>query len=238
MLFRSYRLVYTPPATATSGVWTDHWHATVEGLAIEATLQFVVLSVTASISVGGAELGDAPAVTYTQPEIDGINILLQQLKCRVKNSGKAAVLDAYGNQTLEDCPIFSDEELICFLKGSLSEFNQTPHFTGFGFDSEVIYSLNAHVVVEGAMIIALAAQALVEAGREYTVSDNGITMQPPPLSSTLKEEFSALLTAHAERLKFIKCNMKPSPLGVGTFRVLAISPALMRLRHLRQRQII
>jgi len=233
-----YRFTYAPPVTSRSGIWTDHWRAVVDGFVTDASLQFIVLSTNASIDVAGLQIGDAPCVVWTQAEIEGINILLAQLKCRLKNNGKAETLDEYGQKTYVDCPIFTDDELLCFLNGSLSEFNQVPHWTAFGYDSSIIYERNAHVVVEGAYIIALGAQMLIEAGREFTVSDNGITMQPPPLSTTLNNQFGALLTAHTERLKFIKCSMKPSPTGIGTFRCLAVSPAYMRLRHLRQRQII
>lgn len=233
-----YRYTYTPPVTSRSGIWTDHWRAVVDGFTTDASLQFIVLSTNASIDVAGLQIGDAPCKVYTQAEIAGINVLLAQLKCRLKNSGKARTMDEYNQTVYVDCPIFTDDELLCFLNGSLSEFNQTPHWTNFGYDSPVIYERNAHVVVEGAYILALGAQMLVEAGREFTVTENGITMQPPPLSTTLNNQFGALLTAHTERLKFIKCSMKPAPTGIGSFRVLAVSPAYMRLRHLRQRQII
>jgi hypothetical protein len=233
-----YQFTYAPPANAKTGIWTDHWRAVVDGFTTDSSLQFIVLSTNASIDVAGLQIGEAPCKVWSQAEIAGINVLLAQLKCRLRNNAKAETLDEYGQKTYVDCPIFTDDELLCFLNGSLSEFNQTPHWTAFSYDSPIIYERNAHVVVEGAYIIALGAQMLVEAGREFTVTDNGITMQPPPLSTTLNNQFGALLTAHTERLKFIKCSMKPSPVGVGTFRVTAISPAFLRLRHLRQRQII
>lgn len=234
----TYRLTYSPPITSRSGIWNDHWRAVVDGFTTDATLQFIVLSTNASIDVAGLQIGDAPCRVYSQAEIAGINILLAQLKCRLKNNAKAETLDEYGQKIYVDCPIFTDDELLCFLNGSLSEFNQTPHWTGFSYDHSIIYERNAHVIVEGAYILALGAQMLIEAGREFTVTDNGITMQPPPLSTTLNNQFGTLLTAHTERLKLIKCSMKPYPTGVGTFRVLAVSPAFLRLRHLRQRQII
>lgn len=233
-----YQFTYSPPGSSHTGIWTDHWRAVVDGFTTDASLQFIVLSTNASIDVAGLQIGDAPCRVYSQAEIAGINILLAQLKCRLKNSAKAEILDEYGQKAFVDCPVFTDDELLCFLNGSLSEFNQTPHWTSFSYDSPIIFERNAHVVVEGAYILALGAQMLVEAGREFTITDNGITMQPPPLSTTLNNQFGALLTAHTERLKFIKCSMKPSPTAVGTFRVLAVSPAFLRLRHLRQRQII
>jgi len=120
----------------------------------------------------------------------------------------------------------------------LSEFNQTPHFTDFTFAEPAIYERYGYVIVEGATILAWAAQMVIEAGRELSITDNGITLQPPPLSNTLNNELSQFLTRHTEMLKHIKNNIKPRPLGFGGFRVLAVSPNYMRLRHLRQRIII
>lgn len=234
----TYRFTYVPPITSGAGTWTDHWRAILGGLTTDTSLTFTVVNANGTIEAVGQQIGDAPCKVYTQAEIIGINILLAQLKCRLKNNGEAETLDEYGNKTFTDCPIFSDEELLCFLTNSLAEFNQTPHWTNFGFDSTIIYERNAHVIVEGAAIIALAAQMLIEAGREFSMSDNGIQMTAPPLSTVMNNQFGALLTSHTERLKFIKASMKPYPSGVGSFRVLAISPAYLRLRHLRQRQII
>jgi hypothetical protein len=232
-----YRFVYAPPTGQDIGLWSDMWTAMVAGQQSTATLTFTVLSGT-SISPAGAQIGDPPCVSYSDAEVQGINILMAQLKCRLKNSGKTQSTDDYGQTIFVDCPIFTDDELLCFLNGSLSEFNQTPHWTNFGYNDQIVYDRNAHVIVEGAHILALGAQMLIEAGREFTVTDNGITMQPPPLSTTLNNQFGTLLTSHTERLKFIKVSYKPSPVGVGSFRVLAVSPAFLRLRHLRQRQII
>ena len=235
-----YRLSYTVPASSTSGIWTDTWRAVVDGFTADSDLTFIVLTASASIDVDGNQIGDPPNVTYTQAEICGINVLMHQLRCRLRDTKDIMKegQDEYGNVDLENCPIWSDCTLLCFLRNSLSEFNQTPHFTGFSFADQVIWDRNAHVIVEGSYILALGAGMLAEAGREFTITDNGITMQPPPLSTIMNNQFGALLSAHAERLKHIKTSMKPSPLGVGTFRVLAVSPAFMRLRHLRQRQII
>ena len=233
-----YRLNFTVPDASATGVWVDHWRASVNGFVTNSNLNFIVLTAAASIDAAGAAIGDASDVQYSQAEICGINILLECLKARLKNDVQAEVTDAYGNIVMQNCPIFSDDELLCFLINSLSEFNQTPHFTALGFDSSVIYNRNAHVVVEGAFIIAAAAQMLIEAGREFQITDNGITLQPPPLSTTLNNELNTFVASHTERLKQIKWSMKPAPLGFGSFRVLAVSPNFLRLRHLRARRII
>lgn len=235
-----YRLTYNVSAASQSGIWTDTWRVTVDGNTVTDSFNFIVLTAGASIDVDGAQIGDSPSIEYTQDEICCINILMDQLRCRLKDrkSIRSVSKDAYGADTLVECPVFSDDELLCFLRASLSEFNQVPHFTNFGFADPRICDQFAHVIVEGAYILGVGAQLLVEAGREFTISDNGITMQPPPLSQTLNTILGTFLTRHTDMLKFIKNSLKPAPLGVGTFRVLAVSPAALRLRHLRQRQII
>lgn len=234
-----YRLNFTVPSTAPTGIWIDHWRAQVNGFVAETRLTFIVLTAAASIDAAGSQIGDDPNITWSEAEIQGINILMHQLRCRLSDFNlKHERLDEYGNTEFVDCPIFTDDELLCFLQNSLSEFNQTPHFTNLGFDSPIIYERCANVIVEGAHILAVAAKMLIEAGREFTVSDNGITLQPPNLSGVLNNELSAFLNSHIEKLKQIKWSMKPAPTGFGCFRPLGISPNLTRLRHLRQRRII
>ncbi|GAF93973.1 unnamed protein product, partial [marine sediment metagenome] len=89
-----------------------------------------------------------------------------------------------------------------------------------------------------AVLLALAAQALIERGREFSITDSGVTYQPPAVSDMLNTQYSAQLADYKEKLKMIKCSMKPEPRGLGTFRVTAISPNFLRLRHLRERQIL
>jgi hypothetical protein len=239
-----FRLIYLVPNNAHTGIWTDHWYATVNGFPTEARLNFIVLSSSADIEVSGDKIGDPARITYSQEEIIGINKLLAQLKARLKNNTQVETIDAYGNTTFVDCPVFTDDELVWFLNCSLSEFNQVPHFTDFTFADPVISGIDgsvgrySYIIVEGAFILAAAAQMLIEAGREFTITDNGITMSPPQLSATLNNELTAFTTRHSEMLKFIKGSIKPRPLGFGGFRVLGISPNFARLRHLRERRIV
>jgi len=233
-----FRYSYAVPSTAKTGIWIDRWRAVVNGFITTNDLNFIVLTQSADIEVSGAQIGDDPNITYSQDEIIGINVLLYCLKNRLKNNLEVETKDAYGNVQFVSCTIFTDDELVWFLKCSLSWFNETPHFTDFTFADEVIYQRYGHVIVEGACIFAWAAQMVLEAGREFTINDNGVTFNPPPLSATLNNELSQFHSAHREHLKFIKGCIKPRPVGFGSFRVLAANPNYMRLRHLRQRRII
>jgi hypothetical protein len=84
----TYRYNYTVPLNGSVGIWVDHWRAVASGFTIDTNLNFIVLSASADIEVAGEQIGDEPVTqtSFTQEEIHGINILLAQLKARVKNN--------------------------------------------------------------------------------------------------------------------------------------------------------
>ena len=137
-----------------------------------------------------------------------------------------------------DCAVFSNDELVAFLVSSLSEFNQFPHFTQFKFTDPQITGIFTDIILQGAQLLAYSAQAIIERGREFNFTDNGITFQMPAISEILNNQYTTQLADYKEKLKAIKYSLKPAPLGLGSFRVLSVSPAYLRLRHLRSRQLI
>jgi hypothetical protein len=235
-----YCFTYDIPKTAPDGYWVDRWVAKIGNETIERSFDFLV------ISAGDIEESDEPEHypgdphiwEFTEDEVYGINRLLRMLKCRIKNDGVRKVPNAEGGYTEVECSVFTDDELICFLTSALSGFNEYPHFTQFTFSDPQIYTLFAEIVVQGAVLLAFAAQALIEKGREFSITDNGVTYQPPQISEILNSQYSAQLADYKEKLKIIKASLKPQPLGLGTFRVTSINPNYLRLRHLRERQII
>lgn len=235
-----YLLSYTLPINASDGYWSDRWVAKIGGTEVEQVFEFQVLAGGNAKQDKEPEPypGDDFEFTFSKEEVKCINKLLAILRKRLKSSGTVRVPDGNGGFMLKDCPIFSDDELICFLINSLSEFNQMPHFTDFTFAHPQICGIFSDIIIQGAMLLALAAQSLIERGREFTINDNGIQYQPPTVSEILNSQYTTQLSNYMEKLKFIKNNLKPSPLGLGTYRVTAINPNFLRLRHLRARQII
>lgn len=241
-----YRYIYSVPKLSDKGNWTDSWYATVSGISVQNVFQFLVVDESSAIS-GTIRLGDDVLFDFTEQEIYGINVLLKFLKARLRNDGKkplrdqfgAIVYDAYGEMVMQDCDVFSDDILICFLCQALSEFNMIPFFTGFTFADEVIYKLFSAAIVEGAYVFAISSQALLEKGRDFTISDGGISYQPPALGDFLQSHFGTWLTSYRERLKFIKNSIRPGPQTFGTYSNLSSgSPAFMRLKHLRSRRVV
>jgi hypothetical protein len=224
------------------GVWVDRWQGNLNGLSVFGEFNFVVADsqIPRTNSDGYVALGDDPGFHYSQPAIHNINLLLHTLKARLNSSGMAKSKDQYGNDTYINCDVFSMNQLVSFLASSLSSFNQIPHTTSFDFSDDQFISIYMDILVQGAALMALSSQALIERGREYSVSDNGITVAIPTLSEMLNTQWSGEMTAYNERLKAIKGSMKPSPVSMGLISIQTAglrNPLLSQLRHRRAKQI-
>lgn len=234
-----YRFSYLIPTNTPDGYWTINWSAYIGGVKTTATFSFLVLG-QGVIDQGIApvfEPNDNFTYKFTKEEAHGISILLTLLKARVKNNGYARQPDGMGGYTVVQCNVFTDDELIKFLIDSLSDFNSTPHFTMYSFANVEMFTIFADIIVQGAELMALAAQALIEKTKEFTITDNGITYTPPLLSELLMNQYNTKLPVYQDKKKFIKASIKPTPKGLGTFRVTAIVPAYIKLKSLRERQI-
>lgn len=239
-----YIYSYTVPTLADKGNWSDSWNASIGGISVQNVFQFLVVD-EASSTAGTIRLGDDVAFDFNDAEILGINTLLKFLKARLRNNGKKPVrdqfgaiqYDSYGDIITEECNVFSDDLLICFLCQALSEFNMVPFFTSFQFNDPVIYKLFAAAIVEGAYVFALASQALLEKGRDINLSEGGINYQPPALGDFIQSHYSSWLTSYRERLKFMKNSIRPGPISFSNWNMGA-STSAMRLRHLRQKRIL
>lgn len=237
-----YRFDYLIPLNAVDGYHSDRWVAVIGGETVESSFQFFVQEagdVAQSVEPSFEPTGSA-LFTFTKCEAEGVDKLMSILKKRVKNDGTNRLPDPNDpSRTIDTaCSVFSDDELTCFLINSLSEFNQWPHFTDFGFCDNRIVGIFMDVIIQGAVLLALSAQSLIEKGREFSITDNGVTYQPPQVSEILNSQYSTQLAHYKEKLKMIKSSLKPAPKSLGTFRVTSISPSFIRLRHLRQRQLI
>lgn len=235
-----YKFSYNIPRPAPDGYWTDTWVAEIGGQPTTASFVFSVSSVTEIEEIIEPEYTPGAETDFdlSLPEVIGLNALLKLLKHRLKNTGTRKVPDGYGGFTDRPCSVFSDEELTSFLYCSLSDFNSTPYFTQYTFSDPSIYGIFADIIIQGASLLAYSAQALIEKGREFQITDSGLSFQPPAISDMLNTQFSAQYSSYRERLKFIKFNIRPGPKSLGTFRTTAVAPAFLRLRHLRAKQIL
>ncbi len=235
-----YSYIFTVPYNGPYGVFNDIWSAYINGFKIQQEFSFVVAgtNLPAINSDGYVHLGDDPGFNYSQCAIKNINKLIKLLRARLNGRGKAKAADQYGNTVYVDCDIYSVDMLTSLLAQALTEFNETPFFTFFTFDDDNFVNQFMNILVEGASIWSLASQALIERGREIQVTDNGVSFQMPTVSELLQTQYSALLTLHYDKLKFIKASLRPHPLGLGTLGMNSgINPAWARLRHTRNRRL-
>jgi hypothetical protein len=222
------------------GVFNDIWSGYINGNRVEAMFSFVVshTQLPAINTDGYVHLGDDPGFHYSQQATKNINKLLKSLKARLNSSGKAKAKDAYGNVIYVDCDIFSIDMLVTFLATALWQFNQIPYFTFFTFDDDNFVEQFGEILVEGATLYSLSSKALIERGREFQITDNGLNFNPPTVSEMLNTQYNTLLSAYREDLKYIKNSLRPAPRGLGVFSMNSgINPAFARLRHLRARRL-
>lgn len=237
----NYSYIFTVPFNGPLGVFNDIWLGYVGGIRAEAILSFVVSNTNIpSINIDGYfALGDDPGFDYSQAAIKNINKLIKSLKMRLNSSGKSVATDSYGNKIYVDCDIFSIEMLVTFLATALWDFNQVPFFTYFQFDQDWFVDQFGAILVEGAVLQALASKALIEKSRESVITDNGISFQPASVSELMSTQYSTQFAAYNEKLKLIKNNLRMQPLGLGTFNMNsgATNSVLRRYAHLRARRL-
>lgn len=237
-----YSYVFDVPLNGPYGVYTDVWVGFINGFRLEKSLQFVVshTEMPSPNYDGYVALGDDPGFDYSQTAIKNINKLLKSLKARLSSSGKAISKDGYGNKIYVDCDIFSIDMLVTFLATAIWDFNQVPYFTTFTFDDTDFIHQFGEILVERATLDALASKALIERGREFQITDNGINFAPPGVSDLMNTQYGTLLSHYWEKLKMIKASMRPAPIGAGVFSMTSgvLNPAVKALRHRRENRII
>jgi len=237
-----YSYLFTAGINPSFGIYNDIWSGIINGFTVQSTFSFLINNSDvpgAPNSDGYIQLGDDPGFNYSQIAILNINKLLKVLKGRLSSEGKIKSADSYGNTVYITCDIFSTEMLVTFLGVALSEFNQIPYFTFFTFEDTAFIDQFLEIIVEGATLYALSSKALIERGREFDITDQGITFKPPTVSEMLNTQHAALLASYNDRLKYIKNSMRPFPMGLGVFGITsAVNPLVRRLRFLRERRII
>jgi hypothetical protein len=235
-----YQFNYSVGLYPPVGTWRDAWQGVYQGYNLIGEYTFTTFnSQLPGINTDGLKkLGDDPGYQFSQVAICSINNVLKSVRARLKNRGKARRLDEYGNAVYKDCDVYTVDELVAFVCQSLTMFNEIPHFTLFTWDDTPIIEQFHDIITQGAVYLALGAQALIERGREFSVQDNGIGFNPPTVSELLNTQYTAEMTAWLDKAKLIKHNMKPSCIGLGTMSfVTGVSPQIRRLRNLRARQI-
>jgi len=236
----TYQFSYSVGLYPPIGTWRDVWQGVYQGANMIGEYTFTTFnSQLPGLNTDGLhKLGDDPGFNFSQTAICNINNVVKSLRARLKARGKARRMDEHGNPVYKDCDVFTVDELVAFICQSLTMFNALPAFTLFTWDDTPIIEQFHDTFVQGALYLALGAQALIERGREFTINDNGIGFTPPQQSELLNTQYAKEMDAWTVKATQIKKNMVPSPLGLGTMSfVNGVSTQVRRLRHLRERCI-
>lgn len=103
------------------------------------------------------------------------------VKFRLSSTGQVKNADG----TLVETNIFSEDQIRKALELSLSAFNSYKEPTNYSFE-EVVERNYSDIITLHACITLLEAQALMEKGREYVITDGDCTsFQPAILSDFL-----------------------------------------------------
>lgn len=233
-----YGFDYTVDINGPIGVYTDQWTGLVNGFPIQGAFNFVVANTQLqSITTDErAHLGDDVGFNYTQTAIFNIDKIIKGLRASLKSQGKIKMRDKYGEERWVDGDIFTVDQLVTYCALSLSDFNETPFFTMFTFEDSPFVDQFLTILVKGARLYALAAQALLEKGREFQITDNGLSFTPPTVAEMLSSQYNTQFAQYFEQLKYIKQQFRPAPKGLGTLTISTTNPNIMRLRHLRARR--
>lgn len=236
----TYGYILPIPYAGPLGVWTDIWTGQLNGFNIYGSFNFAVVNtqVPNINSDGYIALGDDVPFNYSQNGLWNMNKIIKVVRARLNSRGKALVKDEFGNEYLEDCDIFSVDQLATFVANSFSAFNEIPHFTNFTIEDTEFVNQFLDVLAQHAVYYALASKALIERGREYTVADGGgVNLVMPSVADLLNTQYTTELQNWFEKIKLIKASMKPQAMGLGTMSSIGQNRMVNRLRHLRARQI-
>lgn len=114
-----------------------------------------------------------------------------------------------GNETLGNKPqVYTEEQILSYLEGSLQRLNGLlPNGLSFEATPVQVFEL-ADLVVQGAVITALASKALLEKGREFPILDGvgSVAYHPPNVSDTMMRQWEVEMMDYRSKIELIRSN--------------------------------
>ncbi|MFW9874243.1 MAG: hypothetical protein ACFFG0_14150 [Candidatus Thorarchaeota archaeon] len=192
---------YTLPRNAATGLWSYEWYFTVTGV------ENPVLPVNDRTE--RFEVALPGTATYS------ITVLRDILRKRLKDNHPD-----YRKQR------WTDEELEIFLQNALWDINVTPPATTYFFLDDYYISVPdwKALIIEGAVIFSLIAQGIFEIGKEFSYSDNGISITIDR-GGKYQSFTNMLMTAYDQRKILIKKH----------YFMKAITPYVIKTGEIEQR---
>ncbi len=133
-----------------------------------------------------------------------VNYYVKLVRARLADDGDVKAKDNYGNEISVKSQIYTDKQVLSYLEGSLQRLNVLlPKGLSFEATPVEVFEL-ADLVVQGAVITALASRALLEKGRELAILDKGVEYCPPNISDTMMRQWEVEMVDYRSKIETVK----------------------------------
>lgn len=106
------------------------------------------------------------------------------VKARLCDDGNIKAKDALGNDVWIPSNVYGDDQITNYLEASLLRINVLFKKKFLTLHEDGVFDY-ADLIIQEAVITALASKALLERGREFAIVDGSISYAPPSVSATL-----------------------------------------------------
>lgn len=121
------------------------------------------------------------------------------VRARLNDFGTVAK-DEYGKDVYVD--IFSNEQITTYLEASLLRVNVLFKKGFLTLHEKEVFDF-ADLIIQGAVITALASKALLERGREFAINDGVVSYAPPSVSATLMAQWEIESNDYRSKVNFL-----------------------------------
>lgn len=163
---------------------------------------------------------NSPMTDRERELLHTLRVMLKDLPDDVYRSLNTLVEEQRGER-------WSDEILLVYINQAIADINLEPPHTSY--DLSNFPEAYKSCVINGAMIFALIAEAVIQTGENFSYSDNGISLSINQ-SAGYQSLAQMLLSGYTQMKKDIKRAMRPQAAGLKS------SPAPVRIRSYAPRQ--
>lgn len=133
-----------------------------------------------------------------------IDYYIKLVRARLADDNVVKSKDSSGNDVFFKSEIYTDEQIVSYLEGSLQRLNVLlPKGLSFEATPLEIFELT-DLVVQGAVITALASKALLEKGREFSFLNGGIKYAPPNTSDILMRQWEVEMVDYRSKVEAVR----------------------------------
>jgi len=108
---------------------------------------------------------------------------------------------------------WSDAQLLVYIQQGIADVNNEPPLTNYTV--ETLPDTWQSVCMQGAVIFALLAESIKQAGESFSYSDNGLSLSID-LASKYQGVASAMMSAYTTAKQTLKKTLRPSAAGMAT----------------------